>query len=295
MRRLAAAAAAFALLAPAVAAAETHRFRGLTVEVDAASAFPGGIVAVRLVSRRPIRGTVYGILDGRRCPAFPAPGGLRALVPIPVTHRTGQVTLGVEIRSARGRQRFAIPVAVAARAYPPRDAVLSDDKRALAGAADSVRDGRRLQLLLRTVSDRQEWRAFRPPVDVAVAAGFGAPGPYAGLPGLEAKADAIHGEYHRGLDYEVAPGTAVRAPAAGAVLFAGDLALTGRTVVIDHGQGLLSVLAHLGDTAVREGERIEAEQAVGASGSSGIAAVPHVHWAVYLHGVAIDPRVTEKL
>ena len=107
--------------------------------------------------------------------------------------------------------------------------------------------------------------------------------------------DAIFGEYHRGLDYDVAPGTPVKAPAAGTVLFAGPLGLSGRTVVVDHGQGLVSVFSHLTDAGVRQGERVDAGGTVGTSGESGIAAAPHLHWAVYLLGVAIDPRVTERL
>ena len=282
---------------PWSAAAGTHRYRGLTIEVDEASAFPGGMLAMRLVSRRPIRGSVYGILDGRRCPAFwTRDDGLRALVPVPVTFPSGPTTLGVEIRTSRGRQRFAVPITVAPRVYPPRDTVLSDAKREMVAMPSSVRDGRMLLQYLRTVSPRQEWRgAFRPPVDVPPAASFGSPQTYAGVAAVESSMDAIHGEYHRGLDYDVAPGTMVKAPAAGTVLFSGTLALSGRTVVVDHGLGLLSVFCHLAEAGVRNGERLDAGGTIGTSGESGIAAAPHLHWAVYLLGVAIDPRVTEKL
>jgi murein DD-endopeptidase MepM/ murein hydrolase activator NlpD len=288
---------ALALALPWTAAhAASHRYRGLTIEVGDADAFPGGVITVELVSRRPVRGEVYGILDGRRCPAFWTAGGLRALVPVPVTHPAGRTTLGIEIRNSRGRQRFAVPVTIASRAYPARETVLPDAKRAIAATPASVRDGRLLQQYLRTVSPRREWRgAFRPPVDAPPAASFGSPQTYAGMSGVESRMDAIHGEYHRGLDYDVAAGTAVKAPAAGTVLFAGTLALSGRTVVVDHGHGLLSVFSHLAATAVRQGERIETGRVVGASGESGIAAAPHLHWAVYLLGVAIDPRVTERL
>ena len=107
--------------------------------------------------------------------------------------------------------------------------------------------------------------------------------------------DAIYGEYHRGLDYEVALGTAVEGARGGQVLLSGPLALSGRTVVVDHGHGLLSVFSHLAESGVRQGEWVDAGRTVGTSGDSGIAAAPHLHWAVYLLGVAIDPRVTERL
>jgi len=290
-------AAALALaLAAGPAAGATHRVGALTVAVDDGSAFQGGMVDVRITSRRTIRGSVSVVLDGRRCPAFWSGGGLRALVPVPVTFAPGKATMGIEIRSPRGRARYPLPLAVAARERAPEEGVLPPERVERAAAPEAVRDGRRLQLLLRTVSRRQEWRApFAAPVPAAPVETFGVPRAYAGAPRLESTADAIHGEYHRGLDYEVAAGTAVAAPATATVLFAGDLAVTGRTVVLDHGQGLVSVLAHLETITVREGELVEAGRVVGASGETGIAPGPHLHWAVYLHGVAIDPRVTEKL
>ena len=244
---------------PARPGGAPSRFRGMSVEVEEADAYPGGMLTVRLVSRRPIRGEVLGILDGRRCPAFWTRGGLRALVPVPVTHPSGPTTLGVEIRSSRGRQRFAVPVTIAPRVYPPRETFLSDAKRELVATPASGRDGRLLLQYLRTISPRQEWRgAFRPPVDVPPAPSFGSPQTYAGAAAVESRMDAIFGEYHRGLDYDVAPGTTVKAPAAGTVLFAGMLALSGRTVVVDHGLGLVSVFSHLGEASVRQGEWIDA-------------------------------------
>ena len=269
---------------------------GFSIAVDEREAYPGGLLTVRLHSRRPLRGIVYGILDGRRCPAFPSGDGIRALVPVPVTFGPGRVTLGVEIRSSRGRERFAVPVTIAARTYAAREIVLPEAKREMAEPPAGVRDGRLLQVYLRTVSPRQEWRGpFRAPVEAVPDATFGAMETYAGVPAVASRMDSIYGEYNRGLDYDVPLGTPVKAPAAGTVLFSGPLALSGTTVVIDHGQGLVSVFSHLAQAAVREGEWIEPGRVVGASGDTGVAAVPHLHWAVYLLGVAIDPRLTERL
>lgn len=291
MRRLVAA-AALVLALGAPAHASVHRFGRVSVEVDEASAFPGGLLAVTISSRQALRGQFLAILDGRRCPAFWTGEGLRALVPVPVTYGPGPTTLGIEVRTVRGRQRLAIPLTIAGRAYAPRETVLPDAKRALVGLPGAVRDGRRLLQLLRTITPRKEWRGpFRPPVAAAAEPTFGAPQTYAGLSGVESRMDGIFGEYHRGLDYAVPEGTAVAAPAPGTVLFAGTLALSGRTVVIDHGLGVLSVLAHLAGASVREGEWVDAGATVGTSGDSGIAPGPQLHWGVYVLGVAVDPRV----
>jgi murein DD-endopeptidase MepM/ murein hydrolase activator NlpD len=291
-----AAAALAALLAAASAGAATHRVGALKVDLEEGGAFQGGLIDVRISSRRPLRGSVYAVLDGRRCPAHWSGGRLRALVPVPVTMPPGRTPLGIEVRTARGRQRFPLSVTIAERVHPASVAELPEAARALVADPAAVLDGRRLQLLLRTQSPRQEWSApFHPPVGVAPSDTFGVERTYAGAGEVESKSDAVFGEYHRGLDYDVAPGTAVAAPAGATVLFAGDLAITGRTVVLDHGRGLVSVLAHLAAAAVREGQRVEAGTVIGAAGQSGLALHPHLHWAVYLHGVPIDPRVTGRL
>ena len=147
--------------------------------------------------------------------------------------------------------------------------------------------------MLRTVSALQQWRgAFQPPVDVPPSTSFGSPRTYIGGSPVEGMMDSVYGEYHRGLDYEVAEGTTVQAPAAGTVLLAGP-ALTGNTVVLDHGQGVISVFYHLADRR-RAGPAPGGTRAARSlRGTAGVA--PHVHWGVYVSGVAVDPRVMESL
>jgi len=173
---------------------------------------------------------------------------------------------------------------------------LPDGKLALLLRPGGVRQSRQLLLALRTVSSAQEWRGpFKTPVDADPVYGYGAPTRYAGAANVEMATDSLFGEYHRGMDYLVAPGTVVQAPAAGRVVLAAPQILTGNTLVIDHGQGVLSVFFHLSRIDVAEGDPVEGRAPIGLSGDSGIAATPHLHWGVYVHGVAVDPRVMESL
>jgi Peptidase family M23 len=277
------------------AAAEetTRRLGRLTVVLDESSAYPGGLVAVRLRSARPL-GTVFAILDGRRCPFFLSHRGVRALVPLPVDSPPGPATLGIEVHARSGRQRFAVPITVAERVYPARAVALPEVKKAMLTLPSGVRDGRLVQLYLRTLTPAQLWRGpFRAPVAALPEMSFGCPQTYDAPAPVERTTDAIWGEYHRGLDYLVPPDTPVAAPAAGTVLFAGPLALTGETVIVDHGQSVVSVFYHLASTPVHRGDSIEAGQPLGVTGETGIAAVPHLHWGVYVSGVAVDPRITQ--
>jgi murein DD-endopeptidase MepM/ murein hydrolase activator NlpD len=266
------------------------------ISADTSLAFPGGLVSVRLSSRRAASAAAYAVLGGRRCPFFPDGREWRALVPIAATDPPGTQTLGVDLRTRRSRRLIPFTLSVPPREYPARSVPLPDAKRTLSAEPGVVRDGRRVHLLLRTQSPVRHWRGpFRPPVDAAPVFSYGAPTSYPGASPVETLTDAVYGEVHRGMDYPVPPGTVVQAPAAGMVLMASSLPLTGQTLVLDHGQGVLSVFFHLGRIDVLEGQAVEGRFPVGVSGESGIAAEPHVHWAVYIHGVAVDPRTLERL
>ncbi len=94
---------------------------------------------------------------------------------------------------------------------------------------------------------------------------------------------------HGGADFLSPSGTPVHAPNAGHVVIAGDLYFSGNTVVIDHGLGLFSMLAHLSAIDVREGEVVGAGQVVGRVGATGRVTGPHLHWAVRASSARIDP------
>jgi biotin carboxyl carrier protein len=287
------AAALLSPAAPAVPEEVTRHVGRLSVGIDESSAYPGGLLTVRLRSRVSL-GVASAILEGRRCPFLLTPRGMRALVPLAVDTPPGPATLGIEVRGRRGRERFALQVTVGEKTYPPRRVFLPEVKKAMLSLSSGVRDGRVVQLYLRTVSDKQEWRGpFRAPVAASPETSFGCAQSYDAPPPVEAKTDAIWGEYHRGLDYLVPAGTPVASPAAGNVVFSGPLLLTGETVVVDHGQGVLSVFYHLASTPVRSGDHVEAGEPLGLVGDTGIAAVPHLHWGVYVNGVAVDPRILQ--
>ena len=82
----------------------------------------------------------------------------------------------------------------------------------------------------------------------------------------------------------------MRAAADGTVSFVHpDLFYTGQTVLIDHGQGLSSVYAHLSGIAVVTGESVRRGQVIGRVGASGRATGPHLHWGLCLFDTRLDP------
>ena len=100
---------------------------------------------------------------------------------------------------------------------------------------------------------------------------------------------------HQGLDYAAPAGTPVHAVNGGMVVLARPLFFEGNCVVVDHGQGLLSLYLHLSEFKVKEGEEIQAGQAIALSGGTGRASGPHLHLAIRWHGVYLDPAILLKL
>jgi murein DD-endopeptidase MepM/ murein hydrolase activator NlpD len=94
---------------------------------------------------------------------------------------------------------------------------------------------------------------------------------------------------HGGADFLSPAGTPIHAPNAGRIAVARDLYFSGNTVIIDHGLGLFSMLAHLSAIAVHEGDLVTAGQLVGRVGATGRVTGPHLHWAVRASGARVDP------
>lgn len=94
---------------------------------------------------------------------------------------------------------------------------------------------------------------------------------------------------HSGVDIAARLGTAVTAPADAVVLQTGDYFFNGRTVFLDHGQGLVSMYTHLHKIDVAVGDAVKRGQKIGEIGASGRVTGAHLHWSVSLNGARVDP------
>jgi murein DD-endopeptidase MepM/ murein hydrolase activator NlpD len=94
---------------------------------------------------------------------------------------------------------------------------------------------------------------------------------------------------HSGADFPSPKGTPVHAPGGGRVVLADALYFSGNTIVIDHGAGVFSLLAHLSEMDVERGDRVDAGDVVGKVGATGRVTGPHLHWAVRANGARVDP------
>ncbi|HYM75745.1 MAG TPA: M23 family metallopeptidase [Candidatus Dormibacteraeota bacterium] len=135
------------------------------------------------------------------------------------------------------------------------------------------------EYLPRITPERQWDGNFTAPVDAPTSDVFGSRRIFNGVAQRE----------HQGLDYRVPTGTPVAAMNEGTVLLARFLYFEGNCVVIDHGQGLLTLYFHLSEFKVKEGDPVKSGQQIGLSGGTGRATGPHLHVAVRWQGTYLDP------
>jgi len=138
----------------------------------------------------------------------------------------------------------------------------------------------------KTLSPGREWKgSFAPPVNAEISDVFG----------VERVFNGSVQSTHQGLDFRVSSGTSVAAVNSGRIILARSLFFEGNCVVIDHGQGLLTLYLHLSKFLVQEGDEVSKGQPIGLSGGTGRATGPHLHLAVRWQGVYLDPQVLLKL
>ena len=179
---------------------------------------------------------------------------------------------------------FTQKFAVAAANYPKIRVPLTVEGKFTEPSPEQLRqidaDQKVKEDYLRRVTPRREWVGnFSAPAHADISDVYGSQRIFNG------KAQRPH----YGLDYRVPSGTPVTAMNKGTVLLARPLYFEGNFVVIDHGQGLLTLYLHLSKIDVKEGEIVARGQQIGLSGGTGRATGPHLHVAVRWQGTYLDP------
>jgi len=221
------------------------------------------------------------MLDDRRVLVVRTASGWTALAGIGLEVAPGH-RLQLQVDDAAGRRVIDVQVrrkdyAVQRLKVEPRHVQLS-----AADLARHERERTHLQAVLRTWSE---------PVPVTLQLVPPAAGRRSSSFGLRRVFNGEARNPHNGMDIAAPAGMPVMAAAAGEVIDRGDYFFNGRTVIVDHGQGFLTLYCHLDEIAAGAGARLAAGDPLGTVGASGRTTGPHLHFSVYLNGSAVDPAL----
>ncbi|HBR00486.1 MULTISPECIES: M23 family metallopeptidase [unclassified Roseofilum] len=259
-------------------AALSQPLQALQVRVNPQSAQLGDTISIQIQVTTPDSPTVQ--MGNTTYPVFPlSPNRFRALIPSSPLDNPGTWSIQVQ---GDGKTE-TVRVGMGNRTFPTQSIWLSESDAALEGTDhefDSVDAFKSL------VTPQKFWNGpFLRPSSGYVSTVFGVQRYYNG--------EFADNYYHRGVDYAAATGSPVIAPAAGIISLVGrevdGFEIHGNTIGLDHGQGILSIFIHLHTINVQEGQRVEAGQVIGTVGSTGASTGPHLHWGLYVNGVAVDP------
>jgi murein DD-endopeptidase MepM/ murein hydrolase activator NlpD len=134
---------------------------------------------------------------------------------------------------------------------------------------------------------KRRWEIpFIPPVPVEVTSPFGYRRVINGTPRSP----------HTGTDLKAAAGTEIVASNHGQVVLTGDFYFAGKSIVVDHGAGLLTMYFHLSEIKVEQGAEVRKGEVIALSGMTGRVTGPHLHWGARSNGARVDPlQLIEKL
>jgi murein DD-endopeptidase MepM/ murein hydrolase activator NlpD len=265
-------------------------------------------------------GVVFALAEGvatptPRCtwksapmPCYRTSDGILLSIPLPADEDAGTFTLTVD----RPGGRIVRQITVADHDFGRELIFLTDSLYKRANSTREIaRDARAVKSNLSMESPERRWAGrWREPMPGMKSSGYGveryyyratdstrsiAPDSQAKTRGAfagdtsDAPSPGAPSWRHAGIDLPAKRGARVIAPAAGVVVDVGEYVLSGRTVLVDHGQGVLSAYFHLDTATVVKGDIVRAGDRIGRVGATGLATGPHLHYGVYLHGKDVDP------
>ena len=199
---------------------------------------------------------------------------------------------GIPLKANPGAYRFKIKqqdgstdvhtVNVTGKKYKEQHLTITNKRKVNPNKQDMERISRER---IRKRIAKNHWSAAYPDVDFV----WPVTGRISSIFGLRRFFNEQERNPHNGLDIAAPEGTDIKTAADGTVIEAGDFFFSGNMVYVDHGQGLISLYAHLSRIDVKPGDTLRRGDILGAVGQTGRVTGAHLHFAVMANGVLVDP------
>lgn len=238
---------------------------------------PGGIAVITLPADADPATARYG---DRKVLVTRNEGDYLAVIGLPLGTKPGRHFLTVTDKQGKTRN---LGFQVADKAYEEQHITITDKRKVNPEKQDMVRITRETKQINSALS---HWSAQE---DVVVTFRKPVEGPTSSPFGLRRFFNEQARSPHSGLDIAAPEGAAIHAPAPGTVLTTGEFFFNGNTVLLDHGQGLVTMYCHMSRIDVTPGQTVDTGETLGAVGMTGRVTGPHLHWGVSLNDARIDP------
>jgi murein DD-endopeptidase MepM/ murein hydrolase activator NlpD len=241
----------------------------------------GKTITIRVEATRAVK--VEGELNNMALHFFPA--GENEWIALQGVHamaEPGLANFSLDISSPEGDAFLLEQPLLLEPGYYPQDPALYVDPQTIDTAITQPED-ELIRSIISSFTPEQYWSGvFRVPVDdpPCIKSWFGNRRSYNNSP---------YTYFHTGVDYGVCANLNIYAPAAGVVVYTGELTVRGNATIIDHGLGVYSGIWHQKSISVNVGDRVEPGQLIGEIGSTGRVTGPHLHWEVWVNGVQVEP------
>ena len=238
---------------------------------------PGGIAVIPLPANADPATARY---RDRKVLITTADNKLVAVIGLPLASKPGRHYL--ELTDRQGKT-LNLGFQIEDKAYEEQHITIKDKRKVNPEKRDMERITRESEQI------KQALRHWSPQENVVIEFHQPVTGPTSSTFGLRRFFNGQARKPHSGLDIAAPEGTPIQSPAPGTVLDTGDFFFNGNTVLLDHGQGLVTMYCHMSKIDVTPGQTVNTGDKLGEIGMTGRVTGPHLHWGVSLNDARIDP------
>ncbi len=252
------------------------------VALDPEKPGPGDIV-VATVKNKDTAGPPEGTFNGKKVHFFPSKDSFKAVIGIDLYMAPGAYPLEISTSGASLERR----VKVVKKEYPIQRLTLPKDMVELSAENEARVERERLAMAAIWPNEGpRAWNGnFLNPLDGEIVTQFG----------VRRIINKIPKSSHSGMDVSGDEGDPVRAPGSGVAVLTDEQFYSGKSVVLDHGEGIYTMFFHLSRVMVASGQEVKKGDVIGLVGSTGRSTGPHLHWGVRIQGARVNPQELIKL